>query len=187
MSSCGTSEQAQPTQSSEQASTTSAVFNPDAYDSWASEIADGPVWIAPGFVSEQLDADQGHASALPLATIDGDPSCSQPGAIKSSPVSEVRLYTATRDPNQINEVPQSQIKWITTVDGNATSSVSKNGVTTQCVEFSRSEDDFGLGEVPDKAAFPQGDGTWRKTVIATEYDHGLNEALAANGELNQNQ
>ena len=101
LSGCGAQEQAQPAESSTD-SATAADFGPTSYDSWAREIADGPVWVAPGFVSEKLDANSGDTYALPLATVKGDPSCSQPGAVKKNPATEVKLYTATHDPKQIN-------------------------------------------------------------------------------------
>jgi len=99
---------------------------------------------------------------------------------------EVMLYTVTHSPDQINEVPQSDINFITTSDGNGVNAVKESGlVVTQCIEFHKSEDNFGAGEVPKEAAFPQPDGTWRRVEIATEHTDGVNGALAANRALNQ--
>ncbi len=183
---CGAQEQARPTESGT-SSTVAAEegFRPTHYASWADEV-EGPVWIAPGYVSEELDANSGDTYALPLATVKGDPSCSQPGAVKKNPATEVKLYTATHDPKQINEVPQSDINFITTSDGNGVNAVKESGlVVTQCIEFHKAEDNFGAGEVPKEAAFPQPDGTWHKMEIATKHTDGVNGALAANRALNQ--
>ena len=121
-----------------------------------------------------------------MATVNGDPSCSQPGAVRKNPANEVKLYTATHDPDQINEVPQSDINFITTSDGNGVNAVKKSGlVFTQCIEFNKAEDNFGTGEVPKEAAFPQSDGTWHKKEIATKHTDGVNGAFAANRALNQ--
>jgi len=185
LSGCGVSEQAQPAESNT-GSAAAAGFDSTSYDSWAHKVANGPVWIAPGFVSEKLDANSGDTYALPLATVNGDPSCSQPGAVKKNPANEVKLYTVTHSPDQINEVPQSDINFITTSDGNGVNAVKESGlVVTQCIEFHKSEDNFGAGEVPKEAAFPQPDGTWRRVEIATEHTDGVNGALAANRALNQ--
>lgn len=185
LSGCGAQEQARPAESNT-GSTAAAGFNPTSYGSWADEVAGGSVWIAPGFVSEELDANSGDTYALPLATVKGDPSCSQPGAVKKNPAADVKLYTATHDPKQINEVPQSDINFITTSDGNGVNAVKESGlVVTQCIEFHKSEDNFGAGEVPKEAAFPQPDGTWHKMQIATKHTDGVNGALAANRALNQ--
>ena len=185
LSGCGAQEQARPAESNT-VSATAACFNPTSYASWAREVADGPVWITPGFVGEELDANSGDTYALPLATVNGDPSCSQPGAVRKNPANEVKLYTATHDPDQINEVPQSDINFITTSDGNGVNAVKKSGlVFTQCIEFNKAEDNFGTGEVPKEAAFPQSDGTWHKKEIATKHTDGVNGAFAANRALNQ--
>lgn len=185
LSGCGAQEQAQPAESNT-GSAAAAGFDSTSYDSWAHEVADGPVWIAPGFVSEKLDTNSGETYAQPLATVKGDPSCSQPGAVKKNPAADVKLYTATHDPKQINEVPQSDINFITTSDGNGVNAVKESGlVVTQCIEFHKSEDNFGAGEVPKEAAFPQPDGTWYRVEIATEHTDGVNGALAANRALNQ--
>lgn len=184
LSGCGAQEQAQPAESSTD-SATAADFSPTSYASWADEV-EGPVWIAPGYVSKKLDANSGDTYALPLATVKGDPSCSQPGAVRKNPAADVKLYTATHDPEQINEVPQSDINFITTSDGNGVNAVKESGlVVTQCIEFHKAEDNFGAGEVPKEAAFPQPDGTWHKMQIATEHTDGVNGALAANRALNQ--
>lgn len=58
-------------------------------------------------------------------------------------------------------------------------------MVTQCIEFHKSEDNFGAGEVPKEAAFPQPDGTWHRVEIATEHTDGVDGALAANRALNQ--
>lgn len=185
LSGCGVSEQAQPAESNT-GSAAAAGFDSTSYDSWAHEVADGPVWIAPGFVSKKLDTNSGETYAQPLATVKGDSSCSQPGAVKKNPAADVKLYTATHDPKQINEVPQSDINFITTSDGNGVNAVKESGlVVTQCIEFHKSEDNFGAGEVPKEAAFPQPDGTWHRVEIATEHTDGVNGALAANRALNQ--
>lgn len=84
LSGCGAQEQARPAESNT-GSAAAAGFNPTSYDSWAHEVADGPIWIAPGFVSKELDANSGDTYALPLATVNGDPSCSQPGAVRKNP------------------------------------------------------------------------------------------------------
>ena len=185
LSGCGAQEQARPAESNT-GSAAAAGFDPTSYDSWAHEVTDGPVWIAPGFVSEKLDANSSDTYALPLATVNGDPSCSQPGAVRKNPANEVKLYTATHDPDQINEVPQSDINFIITSDGNGVNAVKKSGlVFTQCIEFNKAEDNFGTGEVPKEAAFPQSDGTWHKKEIATKHTDGVNGAFAANRALNQ--
>lgn len=133
LSGCGAQEQARPTESGT-SSTVAAEegFRPTHYASWADEV-EGPVWIAPGYVSKKLDANSGDTYALPLATVKGDPSCSQPGAVRKNPAADVKLYTATHDPEQINEVPQSDINFITTSDGNGVNAVKESGlVVTQC-------------------------------------------------------
>lgn len=186
LSGCGAQEQARPTESGT-SSTVAAEegFRPTHYASWADEV-EGPVWIAPGYVSKKLDANSGDTYALPLATVKGDPSCSQPGAVRKNPAADVKLYTATHDPEQINEVPQSDINFITTSDGNGVNAVKESGlVVTQCIKFHKTEDNFGAGEVPKEAAFPQPDGTWHKMEIATKHTDGVNGALAANRALNQ--
>lgn len=185
LSGCGAQEQARPAESNT-GSAAAAGFDSTSYDSWAHEVADGPVWIAPGFVSEKLDTNSGETYAQPLATVKGDPSCSQPGAVRKNPAADVKLYTATHDPEQINEVPQSDINFITTSDGNGVNAVKESGlVVTQCIKFHKTEDNFGAGEVPKEAAFPQPDGTWHKMEIATKHTDGVNGALAANRALNQ--
>ena len=185
LSGCGAQEQARPAESNT-GSAAAAGFDSTSYDSWADKVADSPVWIAPGFVSKKLDTNSGETYAQPLATVKGDSSCSQPGAVKKNPAADVKLYTATHDPKQINEVPQSDINFITTSDGNGVNAVKKSGlVFTQCIEFHKSEDNFGAGEVPKEAAFPQSDGTWHRVEIATEHTDGVNGALAANRALNQ--
>lgn len=184
LSGCGAQEQARPAESNTD-SAVAAGFDPTSYDSWAHKV-EGPVWIAPGYVSEELDANNGNTYALPLATVNGNPSCSQPGAVRKNPANEVKLYTATHDPDQIDEVPQSDINFITTADGNGINAVKKSGlVFTQCIEFNKAEDDFGTGEVPKEAAFSQSDGTWYKKEIATKHTDGVNGVFAANRALNQ--
>lgn len=183
LSGCGAQEQRN---ASSETSVSSSRQSDPSYSDLARAIGNGPVEVATGFLTEELDPNIGKVYAVSLAAVNGDPTCEDIGKVQRVPRKNVRLYTATHNPHHIEEVPRKAMRYQTTLDGNATADLDKTDtIRIQCVKFEGGKDDFDPAtQIPSQAVFNR-DGNDRKTIVVTKMDGGLNAALRKNGELNK--